>query len=114
MKPDIHPDYRFVVFRDISCDFEFLTRSSIEPRYFKDKTTIDGTEYPVVIIDVSSASHPFYTGTQKILDAEGRVEAYYRKYGFQKPPELAEDEEGADEGAAASESPAADEGAAAE
>lgn len=86
MKADIHPEYRFVVFRDISAgDFQFITRSSIDERYFKETTTIDGVEYPVVVIDISAASHPFYTGTQKIMDTEGRVEAYYRKYGFKVP-----------------------------
>lgn len=79
MKPDIHPEYRYVVFRDVSCDFEFLTRSTIET----DKTTeYDGQEYPLVVIDISSKSHPFYTGTQKILDTEGRVDRFYKKYGL--------------------------------
>ena len=82
MKPDIHPDtYRFVVFRDITCDHEFLTRSCIET----DKTTeFEGQEYPLVVLDISSESHPFYTGTQKIIDTEGRVERFYKKYGFKK------------------------------
>ncbi|MCA9488571.1 MAG: type B 50S ribosomal protein L31, partial [Myxococcales bacterium] len=62
MKPDIHPsDYRFVVFRDVSCDFEFLTKSCVST----DQTTeYQGQEYPLVVIDISSESHPFYTGTQ--------------------------------------------------
>ncbi len=101
MKADIHPEYRFVVFRDISADFEFLTRSTVDPRSFKGTTTIDGEEYPVITIDISAASHPFYTGTQKIMDVEGRVEAYYRKYGFAKPPEP--DEEAPEEAAPAAE-----------
>jgi large subunit ribosomal protein L31 len=79
MKKAIHPEYRFVVFRDVSCNVEFLTRSCMEAR---DTTTFEGTEYPLVSIDVSSASHPFYTGTQKMLDREGRVERFRRKYGF--------------------------------
>lgn len=87
MKSEIHPEYRFVIFRDISCDFEFLTRTAMDPKNFKATAEVDGVEYPVVNIDISSASHPFYTGTQKIVDAEGRVEAYYRKYGFNKPAE---------------------------
>jgi len=85
MKANIHPEYNFVVFRDISCDFEFLTRSCISLSESKGTTEIDGVEYPVVNIDISAASHPFYTGTQKIMDTEGRVEAYYRKYGFKAP-----------------------------
>ncbi len=84
MKADIHPEYRHVVFRDISCDFEFLTRSTIET----DKTAeFEGTEYPLVVIDISSQSHPFYTGNQKIMDIEGRVDRYYRKYGFKREEE---------------------------
>jgi large subunit ribosomal protein L31 len=84
MKPDIHPEYRYVVFRDVSCDFEFLTRSTIET----DKTTeYDGAEYPLVVIDISSQSHPFYTGTQKILDTEGRVDRFYKKYGLTRTDE---------------------------
>jgi large subunit ribosomal protein L31 len=84
MKPDIHPEYRFVVFRDVSNGFQILTRSTIKTR---EVTDLDGTEYPLVNIDVSSASHPFYTGTQKLMDTAGRVERYYRKYGFARPPE---------------------------
>jgi len=87
MKANIHPEYRFVVVRDISCGFEFLTRTSIDPNNFKGTATYEGEEYPLLTIDISSASHPFYTGTQKLMDTEGRVEAYYRKYGLQAPPE---------------------------
>lgn len=84
MKPDIHPEYRYVVFRDVSCDFEFLTKSTIET----EKTTeYDGAEYPLVVIDISSKSHPFYTGTQKILDTEGRVDRFYKKYGLTRKEE---------------------------
>lgn len=79
MKKAIHPDYRLVVFRDVSCNVEFLTRTAMETR---ETTTFEGAEYPLVSIDVSSASHPFYTGTQKMLDREGRVERFRRKYGF--------------------------------
>ncbi len=85
MKSDIHPTYRFICVRDISCDFEFLTRSTIGDHLLKGTKEIDGVEYPVLTIDISSESHPFYTGTQKIMDTEGRVEAYYRKYGFANP-----------------------------
>ena len=86
MKAEIHPsDYRFVVFRDISCDFEFITRSCVD----SDQTTeVDGVEYPLVILDISSESHPFYTGTQKIIDTEGRVDRFYKKYGFKKDESL--------------------------
>lgn len=87
MQADMHPEYRFVVFHDISCDFKFLTRSTIDPKNYKGTVELDGEEYPVVNIDISAASHPFYTGTQKLMDTEGKVEAYYRKYGFKKPEE---------------------------
>ena len=82
MKAGIHPDYREVVFRDISCNFEFLTKSCAAA---KETTTYNGQEYPLITIDISSESHPYYTGDAKILDTEGRVEAYYRKYGFANP-----------------------------
>ena len=78
MKADIHPEYRDVVFQDISSDFSFLTRSTI-----RTKESIkweDGNEYPLVKIEVSSASHPFYTGKHKILDAGGRVDKFRRRY----------------------------------
>jgi large subunit ribosomal protein L31 len=87
MKPSIHPQYRFVVVRDISCGFEFLTRTAISPSRFKGTAVYEGVEYPLLQVDVSSASHPFYTGEQKIMDTEGRIDAYYRKYGFQQPTE---------------------------
>ncbi len=89
MRENIHPEYRFVVFRDVSCDFEFLTRSCIKTR---ETTEFEGEQYPLVVIDISSQSHPFYTGTQKILDTEGRVERFYRKYGFAKPEEGEDDD----------------------
>lgn len=80
MKPGIHPEYREVVFQDIAADFSFLTRSTIAA-----KETIkwtDGKEYPLIKIEVSSQSHPFYTGKQKILDTAGRVEKFRQKYGM--------------------------------
>ncbi|TNE89199.1 MAG: type B 50S ribosomal protein L31 [Deltaproteobacteria bacterium] len=84
MKADIHPEYRQVLFRDISCDFEFVTGSCVKT----DQTAeFEGQEYPLVVIDISSESHPFYTGTQKLMDTAGRVEKFYRKYGFERPEE---------------------------
>ena len=80
MKKDIHPEYRPVVFQDISSDFAFLTQSTI-----KTKETItweDGNEYPLVKVEVSSQSHPFYTGKQNIVDTAGRVDRFRRKYGL--------------------------------
>lgn len=78
MKKDIHPNYRPVVFQDIGADFSFLTRSTIET-----KDTIvweDGNEYPLAKIEISSKSHPFYTGKQNIVDTAGRVERFKNKY----------------------------------
>lgn len=80
MKPDIHPEYREVVFQDAGADFSFLTRSTIQARDTIKWT--DGKEYPLVKIEVSSKSHPFYTGKQKILDTAGRVEKFRQKYGM--------------------------------
>ncbi|MFT5459238.1 MAG: large subunit ribosomal protein L31, partial [Myxococcota bacterium] len=79
MKDGIHPEYRFVVFHDVSNGTEFLTRTTMSAR---DTTEYEGKEYPLVKIDISSTSHPFFTGTQKFLDTEGRVEKFYKKYGF--------------------------------
>jgi large subunit ribosomal protein L31 len=78
MKKDIHPDYRPVVFQDSSSDFKFLTKSTI-----KTSETIkweDGNTYPLVKVEVSSASHPFYTGKKIFVDAAGRVEKFKKKY----------------------------------
>jgi large subunit ribosomal protein L31 len=79
MKADIHPNYRFVVFKDISTDFAFLTKSTIHTREMI--TWEDGKEYPVVKLEISSDSHPFYTGKQKLLDTAGRVDRFYSRYG---------------------------------
>jgi large subunit ribosomal protein L31 len=77
MKKDIHPNYREVVFKDVSSDFEVLTKSTVKTT---DKTMFEGKEYPLFKVDISSASHPFYTGTQKIMDTEGRVDRFKKKY----------------------------------
>ena len=79
MKQGIHPDYREVVFQDEDADFAFLTRSTI-----KTNETIkweDGNEYPLIKLDISSASHPFFTGKQKLVDSTGRVERFKQRYG---------------------------------
>jgi large subunit ribosomal protein L31 len=80
MRTDIHPDYNYVVFKDPSADFAILTRSTVKSR----ETIVweDGKEYPLVTLDISSASHPFYTGKQKMIDTAGRVERFMRKYGM--------------------------------
>lgn len=82
MKQDIHPNYRPVVFKDISTDFAFLTKSTINA-----SETIqweDGNEYPLIKVEISSASHPFYTGKQKLVDTAGRVDKFYTRYGGKK------------------------------
>ncbi len=79
MKPDIHPNYREVVFQDASTGDTFLMRSTIENT--KDTITLDGKEYPLVRMDVTSKSHPFYTGKQTIVDTAGRVDKFRRRYG---------------------------------
>jgi len=78
MKAGIHPEYREVVFQDVSSDFAILTRSTMDS-----KETIkweDGKEYPLVKVEVSSASHPFYTGKHKVLDSGGRVDRFKKRY----------------------------------
>ncbi|MFH8631489.1 type B 50S ribosomal protein L31 [Streptomyces lydicus] len=78
MKPGIHPAYRSVVFRDKTADFAFLTRSTAT----SDKTIEweDGNTYPVIDVEISSQSHPFCTGTARVLDTAGRVERFERRY----------------------------------
>jgi large subunit ribosomal protein L31 len=78
MKRDIHPRYEPVVFRDRAAGHAFLTRSTMT----SDRTIEweDGNSYPVIDVDISSASHPFYTGKQVIVDTAGRVERFNRRY----------------------------------
>lgn len=79
MKADIHPKYQNVVFQDVSSNFAILTRSTMTS-----KETIkweDGKEYPLVKVEISSQSHPFYTGKHKVMDAGGRVDKFRRRYG---------------------------------
>ena len=79
MKKDIHPNYRPVVFQDNGADFAILTKSTVETK--ETITWTDGKEYPLVRVDISSQSHPFYTGKQNIVDTAGRVDRFKRKYG---------------------------------
>ena len=82
MRADIHPKYHTVVFQDVSTNFAILTRSTMTS-----KETIkweDGKEYPLVKVEVSSASHPFYTGKQKLMDTSGRVDKFRKRYGAAK------------------------------
>ena len=78
MKAGIHPEYRDVVFQDVTSDFKILTRSTLSS-----KDTVkweDGNEYPLVKIEVSSSSHPFYTGQNKLIDTSGRVDKFRKRY----------------------------------
>lgn len=78
MKADIHPNYKEVVFQDLSSDFSFLTRSTLSS---KEKITwTDGNEYALIKVDITSASHPFYTGKQKVMDTGGRVDRFRKRY----------------------------------
>ncbi len=78
MKKGIHPDYRDVVFHDLSSDYKFLTRSTVQTR---DTIEFEGQTYPLVKIEVSSQSHPFYTGKNVLLDTAGRVDKFRKRYG---------------------------------
>ena len=78
MKADIHPKYNPVVFQDLSSDFSFLTKSTLGSKETVKWT--DGETYPLIKVEVSSASHPFYTGKHKIMDTGGRVDKFRRRY----------------------------------
>jgi large subunit ribosomal protein L31 len=79
MKQSIHPDYHRVVFRDRAANYAFLTGSTATSE--RTITWDDGNTYPVIDVEISSASHPFYTGQARVLDAAGRVEQFRRRYG---------------------------------
>ena len=107
MKPDTHPDYHPVVFVD--GEHEIITRSTIT----SDKTRdIDGVEHFVVHVDISAFSHPFYTGKQKLVDTEGRVDRFLKRYNLSREEEEIGEEPPSDEGA--EEEEASDEEAASE
>ncbi|MEU9972010.1 type B 50S ribosomal protein L31 [Streptomyces sp. NPDC051014] len=79
MKARIHPESRPVVFRDRAADVAFLTRSTAHSS--RTVEWEDGVTYPVIDVEVSSASHPFYTGRSRVVDSAGRVERFERRYG---------------------------------
>ena len=82
MKKDLHPsNYRPVVFKDMSNDVTFISRSTINT---KETIEIDGVEYPLVKLEITSASHPFYTGKHKLVDTAGRVDKFLNRYGNRK------------------------------
>ena len=78
MKKDIHPPYYPVVFVDTSAHYEFVTHSTKKSNEVRN---IDGVDHYVLRVEISSASHPFYTGKQKFVDAAGRIEKFQKKYG---------------------------------
>ena len=93
MKKDTHPEnYRYVVFKDLSCDEAFLTKSTVAS-----KDTIvweDGKEYPLVKLEISNKSHPFYTGKMKYVDTAGRIDKFNKKFArFGKKKEASEKSE---------------------
>jgi large subunit ribosomal protein L31 len=78
MKKDIHPEYKAVLFYDVTAGVKFLSRSTKVPT--ETMKGDDGKEYPVIKLDISSASHPHYTGQKRMIDTEGRVERFNKKY----------------------------------
>jgi len=79
MKKGIHPEgYRLVVFKDFSCDFAFLSKSTAHTK--ETITWEDGKEYPLVKLEISNQSHPFFTGKMKYVDTAGRIEKFQKKY----------------------------------
>ncbi len=88
MKKSIHPEsYRLVVFKDISCDYAFLTKSTVQTR----DTIVweDGKEYPLIKLEISHMSHPYYTGKMKLVDTAGRVDKFKTRYAKKKAPKTA-------------------------
>lgn len=91
MRKEIHPEnYRLVAFKDMSNDDVFITKSTAEA---KEKITVDGVEYPLVKLEISRTSHPYYTGKTKLVDTAGRIDKFKNKYKkFDKQPEKKEEE----------------------
>ena len=82
MKQGIHPEtYRLVAFKDMSNDQVFITRSCANTT---ETIVIEGVEYPVVKLEISNTSHPFYTGKMKLVDTAGRVDKFYQRYAKKK------------------------------
>lgn len=78
MKKDIHPsEYRTVVFKDVSCDHIFLSKSCTPT---KETITHEGNEYPLIKVEISSESHPFFTGKMKFVDTAGRIDKFNKKF----------------------------------
>ena len=80
MKAGIHPEYREVVFHDVTSDFKFLTRSTLATTAKDTVKWEDGNEYPLVKVEISSAAHPFYTGQNRVVDTAGRIDKFKKRY----------------------------------
>ncbi|MBJ7290402.1 type B 50S ribosomal protein L31 [Williamsia sp.] len=87
MKPGMHPDYHHVLFQDSSTGTTFLTRSTVTSDVLLEWE--DGNRYPLVVVDVTSDSHPFWTGATRVMDTAGRVEKFERRYGRRARPSQA-------------------------
>ena len=98
MRKDIHPkNYRLVAFKDMSNDDVFITKSTAET---KETITVDGVEYPLVKLEISRTSHPYYTGKAKLVDTAGRIDKFkskYQKFSKQKQTETTSDSASAQE-----------------
>ena len=81
MKPEIHPEYHSVIFVDSATGTEWTTRSTMTSKEMRD---VDGQQVPVVRLDISSASHPFWTGKMREMDADGKIDRFRKRYGTQK------------------------------
>ena len=85
MKPEIHPDnYRLVVFKDMSNNDVFITKSTVNS---KETIEVEGSEYPLIKLEISRTSHPFYTGKSKLVDTAGRIDKFKTKYAKFKKEE---------------------------
>ena len=78
MKPEIHPEYNPVIFVDVSTGDEIVTRSTATSAETRD---IDGVEHYIIKCDITAFTHPFFTGKQKLVDTEGRIDRFRKKYG---------------------------------
>ncbi len=81
MKPEIHPNYHDVIFHDSATGEEWITRSTMTS---KETREVDGQDLPVVRLEISSASHPFWTGKLRELDADGKIDRFRKRYGGKK------------------------------
>ena len=81
MKPEIHPDYHDVIYIDSATGEEWMSRST---QTSKETREIDGTQIPVIKLEISSVSHPFWTGTMRELDADGKIDRFRKRYGMKK------------------------------